>query len=396
MSTLPLRPTLGTLTPIYVPPDATPPVAKIAKNQGYFLIRIHAAQASYKGTFWQNLRNAPKQVLVTSTVQLQPWINEPLPQIQAARRIRPNQAVQLGLRANLIDFIPAILDKVSIKLSLILDQKDRLAALSGAINGSGFLSTISLAEPTMATVKALGSASRAVLDAFLEAEAKKPILEFAGDFNIGTDDLRAGYYVLLGTVDEVTPLPSAAQLTVLGTSLQVNGQSTEEWSYVILEVICSQARGRNPQAKWNKLLSDAEAQADRLVRMERPTKVQRDGALDKCRSLIDKADALIRDDPNYLPEEAQQIVASSFKTCQDKILAEAKQRGVAAVTTADPWFSATRQALGFSQDADIDRIVSDYAAKLSVVNDLKKIRAQKDEAAEKLRRQVEAEDLAAS
>jgi hypothetical protein len=93
------------------------------------------------------------------------------------------------------------MDKISVKLRLVLDQQDQLGALSGAINGSGFLSAISLAPATLATVKALVSASRGVVDAFLEAEAKRPILEFAGDFNIGTEDLQAGYHVLLVATD---------------------------------------------------------------------------------------------------------------------------------------------------------------------------------------------------
>ena len=108
------------------PRKPTSPVATVAKNKGYFLIRIHAAQASYTGTLWANLRNAAKQVIVTSEIELKPWIDEPVRQIQVVRRMRPNEAVQLGLHTNLIDWIPATVDKVSIKLNLILDQKDRL------------------------------------------------------------------------------------------------------------------------------------------------------------------------------------------------------------------------------------------------------------------------------
>jgi hypothetical protein len=86
-----------------------------------------------------------------------------------------------------------------------------------------------------------------------------------------------------------------------------------------------------------------QAEADNLARMERPTMAQRDEALEKCRSLIAEADALIRDDPNYLPEEAKQIVASSFKACHDTIVADARQRGITEAAASGPWFSATRQ-----------------------------------------------------
>src|SRR4051794_36747236 len=119
------RPKIGTLRAFVKPSKPTSPVPTVAKNKGYFLIRIHAAQASYTGSRWANLRNAAKQVIVTSEVELKPWIDEPVRQIQVVRRMRPNEAVQLGLYTNLIDWIPTTVDKVSIKLNLILDQKDR-------------------------------------------------------------------------------------------------------------------------------------------------------------------------------------------------------------------------------------------------------------------------------
>src|SRR5262245_29549865 len=111
------RPAVGTRTPIYVPPVPHPAVASVQKDNVHFLIRIHAAQASYKGDVWTNLRNAVKQVIVTSQVQIQPRTDEPVRHIQVSRRIRPGQAVELGLRSNFTDWIPAVVDKVSVDLA---------------------------------------------------------------------------------------------------------------------------------------------------------------------------------------------------------------------------------------------------------------------------------------
>ena len=44
--------------------------------------------------------------------------------------------MELGLRSNFTDWIPAVVDNVSIELALVLDRKDRLAGLANAINSS--------------------------------------------------------------------------------------------------------------------------------------------------------------------------------------------------------------------------------------------------------------------
>jgi hypothetical protein len=389
------RPILGTLTPIFVAHSKPPPVPMISREKGYFLIRIHAAQASYVGTPWSRFRNAAKQVIVTSEVQLKPWIEEPLQQIQVARRMRPKQVVQLGLRSNLIDLIPATVEKVSVKLSIILDQKDRLQSLSDAINSSGFLSTISLSEPTLATAKALGKASRCVLDAFLEAETRKPILEFTGDFNVGMEDLRAGYYILLGTSDKATSLrPGGGRYTVKETELLLDGEPIQQWSYVILEVLCAEARDRNRQAKWDKLLRDAQAEADTFARGSDATDARRKAALEKCQTLVTQADALLRADANYLPEEARNIVAAAFKRCGDTIRGSGSSRGLGlpVVREADQWISDTRHRLGLPEDTALVQDLRRYATQLRAYRSTEQERAEKDGRSEILRQLVEESD----
>jgi hypothetical protein len=303
----------------------------------------------------------------------------------------------------LTDFIPATVDKVSIKLNLLLDQKDRLESLSNAINNSGFLTTISLSEPVLATAKALGKASRCILDAFLEAETKKPILEFTGDFNVGTPDLRSGYHVFLATTDKGSPLPAHdAHYSVEGTTLLVDQQPATRWSYVILEVMCSEARDRNPQANWDKLLREAEAAASEFARNAafldaNQMKAKQKAAVDKCQALITKAETLLQADPNYVSEERSRIIAASFKDYTDKItgIATTRRYGAPASRVHNRRISDARLALGLPKDAELNQVLLRYAEQVQGFRLAETTRAKKDQQADDVRRKIEESDRVA-
>lgn len=392
MSNTPARPIIGTSTPIFVPLDPAPSVSEIRKGEGYFLVRIRAAQASYKGVFWTNMINPPRQAIITSQVQIHPGIEQPVEHLQVARRMRANQAVQLGLRSNLIDWVPANMDSLKLTFTLLLDRKDRLAALSQAINGSSFLSPLSLSEPALATAKVLGNVSRQVLDALLEPEAKTPILEFKGDFNVGTDDLRAGYYVLLGTTDGGSPLPSPdAKYEVNGASLLIDDKPAEQWSYVILQVLCTKARDRNPRARWDGLLREAESVAEALGREDQANvKERRNEVLDRCRALIAEAEALLRADPNYLATEAKKIIEIVFERCRKTIVvAEAARLGAAAARVGDDWAAETRVHLNLPGEEQMRQESREYAAQLRDARAVSERYEETDRLAEEVRRQVE-------
>jgi len=50
-----------------------------------------------------------------------------------------------------------------------------------------------------------------VIQTFVPAQDQVPILQFAGDFDLGADTqtgLRDGYYVILGTRDSRNPIPA--------------------------------------------------------------------------------------------------------------------------------------------------------------------------------------------
>jgi hypothetical protein len=391
MSDLGERPRLGSVGPIFIAPSKAPHVTRVTKNSGYFLMRIHSAQASYLGDFWDNLRNAANQVIVTSELQMVPHVEEPIKQIQAARRIKPNQAVQLGMRPNLTDWIPASIDTVRVKISVIVDRKDRLAALSSAINSSQFLSAISLSDISLATAKALGSASRSILDAFLEPDTKKPILEFVGDFNVASGDLQSGYHVLLSASDPSKPLPDKMSMFEISEmSLLLDGEPVRDWSYLVLEVLCIEARDRNPQAKWDKLLRNAEEVAESFGRKEAPSQAQRSGALLACEKLLSEASSLLRSDPNYLSHEVSMILAATFARCR----ADIYQAGDRSATSQDDpqefaWADDIRSIIGISNETNVEEVLMEYSWKLRASRDVGMDLEDKERAADNLRRSVE-------
>jgi hypothetical protein len=248
----------------------------------------------------------------------------------------------------------------------------------------------------LAAAKAIAGVSRYVLDAFLPADSKTPILEFTGDFNVATDDLKAGYYVLLGTADAAYPLPSQkAVFSVNGSTLMVDGKPALDWSYVILEVLCTQARGPSPASEWAKLLREAEEAAAAYASGLERGEEQQKAMLKRCNDLIVGAQALLRSDPTYLSSEAQQLVAASFRKCRDSILGGANQRRTdpAKLASVVPWTEEVQRSLGFAGHAEIDQQVLEYDQKLRASEDTQKQRKEKDCQAEETRQEADALDL---
>jgi hypothetical protein len=334
--------------------------------------------------------NPARQVLVTSQVTLSPRTEQPIRGIQVARRIRRKQTVQLGLRSNLIDLVPTTLERVSVTLDFVLDRKDRLKALSGAINESGFLGTLSLAEPTLATARALGKAGGMILEAFLEPEERTPILQFTGDFNVGTRDLKAGYHVLLGSVDELYPLPTETpKLEIRGRDLFLNDEPITKLSYVILEVICTKARDRSNEAAWDKHLRQAEDKAGDFKYEREPTQEKRDKAWHECNELIQEARALLRADPSVLPREAEDIVKAVYRKCEEIFTGGGSRAGGGTRSAVAPAeLAAARRMLQVPESADLNSELMRYATEVHNARQVLEAVKAKSQEAETVHKQV--------
>lgn len=366
----PYSPT-GTTRPIYVPRepgDASP--AAVQPGENYFFVKIHSAQAAFQGAVWEQVR----QLLVTSQVALNhPLLGaEPLKAIQRSRAVKRRQAVQLGLSPNLINLVPAAMTHVSVSIEFVLDKKNRLVDLAGLINSDVFLAAVSLAPGAAVAAKTIGGLSQKIVQTFLEPEELQPILQFGGDFNIPANDLRDGYYVILGTRDADNPLPSSNPvLQISNGRLLLDGAPVSQLSYVILDlrVVPARTRSLNDGAVWAEKLRQAEGLAQQMANDPFAEDNERQKAWEDCRILIKEAQLLLNADPNFLPQEANNIIKDSYTRCRKQIF-ETEERltvrgtkGLEAVDSLDD--TADRRFLGLDPGEDLTESLHQYAEQVA-------------------------------
>jgi len=362
----PYTPT-GTTTPIHLPryPNAPP----VKPGESYFFIKIHGAQAAFQGTIWEKVN----QLLITSQVSLNHKLlgPEPLKAIQRSRAVKRKQAEQLGLSPNLINLVPATMTHVSIAIEFLLDKKNRLVDLAGLINSDAFLATVSLAPGAAMVAQTIGGLSQKIVQTFLEPEEQQPILQFNGDFNIPANDLKDGYYVILGTRDTNNPLPRPMPaLTVSDGGLLADGKPVTQLSYVILDVRVLPVRTRalNDGAVWAEKLRQAEGTAQRTAADPFAKPEERKQAWDECKTLIKEAQLLLSADPNYLSQEAGQIIRDSYTRCQKDIFESSERLTVRGEKSPDALDEAAdRRFLGIDPDEDLMVTLGHYAEQVAAV-----------------------------
>lgn len=356
--------TTGTTRPIWIPRGASP--KSVQPGQGYFFVKIHSAQAAFTGHVWEGV----KGLLVTSQVNLNhPALgNEAVRAIQRSRKVEKNRAEQLGLNPNLISLVPASMTHVSISVEFILDKENYLARMAALINDDSFFSAVSLAPGTALVVKTIGDLAQKVIQTFIPAQERDPILQFSGDFNLDAEDLKDGYYVILGTRDEKNPIPDPLpQLGIQEEGLLADGQRVTQLSYVVLDVRHSPARtrDRNDNAPWEAKLREAEGAAELIAGDKYAENVERRQTWDRCKRLLQEARVLLTADQNYLRTEADLIWKSVYDKCVNDIAGGERGRdGGAVVKAARPWrpdSRADRDFLGIPLDEDLGTTLDAYA-----------------------------------
>jgi len=356
---------IGTSAPIFIPRDSDPKAVR--PGQDYFFVRVHGAQAAFTGPIWQRV----KRLIVVSQVNLNHPVLGPegVHAIQRARDVKKEQAEQLGLNANLIELVPAVMPHISVAIEFILDQENRMAALANLINDDSFLAAVSLAPGASMVAKTVSGLARKIIQNFMPAEERQSILQFSGDFNLATEALREGFYVVLGSRDARNPLPSPLpKLRVSGGELLAEGSPITQLSYVVLDVQRTEARTRDLSggAVWDTKLREAENEAQNISQDPLTGADERRQAWDKCRNLIREAQALLRADPNYLRHEADSIIKATYKTCCDLVSVESLQRrfGSNIGDTARLWQpdeGSDRTFFGMAADEDLDASLNLYA-----------------------------------
>lgn len=362
--------TTGTTTPIFIKHGRG--AQSVQPGQDYFLVRIHSAQAAFYGSIWQK----DAQLLIASQVNLHhPALgSEPLYALRQSRPVERQQAIQLGLRPNLINLVPAVMDRVSLSVDFILDSENRLHDLAALINDESFLAVVSLAPTGVVAAKIVAGLAQKVVTTLLPTKERQPILQFSGDFTLPTGDLQEGYHVILGTCDDRTPLPTdLTRLDVEGTKLLYEEKPVTQWSYVILEVRCTQARTRDLHegAAWETKLREAEDTAAEIKGDPYSGDSERQTAWEKCRTLFMEARALIRNDPNYLRTEAETIIKASFNHCAKDLGTEHVRRGGIVKAARGSWqpdLDQDRRLLGIAPDEDLTTTLDTYADQIAATH----------------------------
>jgi hypothetical protein len=357
----------GTTSPIYLPRGGEPKAIK--PGEGYFFVHIKGAQAAFAGPIWERV----KRLIVTSQVSLNHSAlgTESLRAIQRSIAVKKNRAEQLGMSPNLIKLVPATMAHVSISIEFILDKENRLAALGGLINDDAFLTAVSLAPGAAMVARTVGGLSQKLLQTFIRAEEREPILQFSGDFNI-TDGLRDGYYVILGTRDENNPLPRPLpELGVKDGLLVADGEEVSQLSYVILDVRCVDARTRdlNDGAAWDSKLQQAEALTMSIANNPLASEDDRRQAWLACLSLLKDAQILLSSDANYLKREAHDIIKAAFASCSTQILGGGgplATRGSEGAAHVKPEaLLPGRNLLGIPPDENLGQTLDRYAEEVA-------------------------------
>jgi hypothetical protein len=352
---------IGTTSPIYVPRSNESQIIRSGKD--YFLVQIHAAQAAFKGSIWSKVN---RLVIASSVAISRPgFVRENMKAIQRSRSVQPGHAVKLGLRSNLIALVPAVMTEFSISIEFIVDAEDRLKALAGIINDDNFLTAISLAPGAAMLAKTVGGLADKLMHAFLPDQERSPVLQFAGDFNLATEGdegVRDGYYVILGTRDDESPLPpSNTELSIKNGELLRSGVLVADLSYVILDVqrVTARTRERNDGAAWEAKLREAEDEA-RL-----PISDEQEQAWTKCRSILRDAQAIMRTDFNYLRDEVDAILLSVMRSCKSAIFPEQSTRKSSLTSgdqgTNDMSANDLRDLNVAVEPSDISTVLDQYA-----------------------------------
>lgn len=362
--------TTGTTEPIHIPRTDS---KTVSLGNVYFVVKLASAQAAFTGSVWQRV----KQLVVTSQVDLNlqghPTLGDPLQAIQHARRVNKGRAEKLGISPNLINLIPAMVSHIMISIEFVLDTKNSLAMLAGLINNKAFLSAISLAPGAAMAARTISGISQQIIQTFMEPEERKPILQFRGDLNIATDELKEGYYVILGTQDKQYPIPRPLPtLTICDGDLLADGQPVTQWSYVILEVRCIDARTRDlsNNAEWELRLREAETEAQNIAYDPLVDDQQRQHAWEKCKTLFQEAQILLRADPNYLRREADEIIKTAYHRCYRDIYSpgtdysELSVRGSKSPQVSDR-DQEGRRLLGISSEEDLTSVANYYTNRVS-------------------------------
>ena len=350
------NPSVGTTHAIFVAKSSKPKT--VVPGASYFNIQVLSSQAAFTGKIWEKV----ERVVVTSQVTLNGSTlgDQSTKAIQVSRKVDKDRAGKLGIQPNLVDLTPATIEKVTFSIDFIVDKKNLLANLLGAINNSQFSQALSLAPAQVAVAKKVSDLSQQIMNSFIPIEEQQPILQFTGDLDIAGEKMQEGYYVILGTQDPKNAFP--ALLPKL--KVQPNGElladekPVTQWSYIILDVTILDDRTEAlGYGAWPRKLREARRLALQAAKKLGATDAEKKEALQKCQGLIEEAHALLDDDPLYLELEATKIIDKTYKEVNDTLFPPSVDKGF---LSSQPLDDKTKALLGVKDLDELEASVESY------------------------------------
>ena len=334
----------------------------LSPGEGYFRVRLHSAQAVFDGGLWR----AAEQLVVTSNVELHspPFDDAAVSAIHRVGRIQSGVPEQLGLTHDLVDLVPATMERLTVAVDFLVDTKSRFAPLLNVVNSGAFSAVVSFAPGGVAVAKSLTAVSKALAQELLGDDAQQPILRFVADLSVVSGEVSDSYRIFLGSRSTrwplPRPLPSPEDFEVRAGDLLLRGVPVTQWSYVVLGVDTVGARTRElgRAEAWYAKLNQVDVQVDDVADNPFASDGERRASWEKCRGLLKEAHVLLLDSPVYLRSEATSIIRTAYAQAHERLFAGASgSLGAPAGLSREDL-----ELLAAASDQEVRRDVESYMA----------------------------------
>ncbi|MEO0472817.1 MAG: hypothetical protein AAF206_24590, partial [Bacteroidota bacterium] len=236
------------------------------------------------------------------------------------QQLKRNTSLKVGFSQNLTNLLPCVIPSIKLGFEFIIDKTNKLEGLQKIVNNDYFNAAIGFATGEIAAAKAISNLTQGMIGHFLDGEKQQILLQFNGEFNFFNESIQEGYYLILGSQNRKYPLPSTQlNWTISNHQLQVEGLDLKHYSYLVLKIGRVEARTRylSLEADWNKKLNEAEDLLKNIDQFGTEAESTINDQWEKCLSHLREAQVLIRNDVNFLPKEANQIIHTSFHHCKN-------------------------------------------------------------------------------
>jgi hypothetical protein len=339
-------------------PDQPAPPCSVEPERCYFLVRLHQAQAYFEGGWLVR----PGYLVFSSSVESTFLPGKATQSLYKVASLQKNVACQLGIRANLTNWLPArSSDSLHIELSYSVVQDSPLKDLLDQLGSVKLVAELTAIRPDMAAALKVSEIAGRLLSFALMEGGTSEIFQHRLDLNVS--DLKAGYYTALSGGHNVV-LPGNLKIKDDGSQVSLMGfpaQSLERCSYGLLQVMALRMKGEEScrGELWWELLQIGKEQAQAA---NPENDQERRKALEAWYYILAQVRALAARERSFLFCEVQEIIRAAQVDVQ-KVLMPVT-RGEACGEMELP--SALQELLGVSTEEELYRSVSDYNEALEV------------------------------